>query len=207
MPGDMTRAPSTVTPKILELARLAAGQDAEPLYVVSRPEPGADTLDSFAIVDGVVADQGGSRVIGWGLLEQDWFLEAEFRCVWRSPSGELVDVTPPPFPMSGSLFVPDAARDDGRQVDNVRLPTTDHPAVHELLAAYAAQFELYNRGERADEHGEIHLSDAENIEHHEILARGNRALRDLARATPPPPGRNDPCSCGSGKKYKKCHGA
>ena len=23
----------------------------------------------------------------------------------------------------------------------------------------------------------------------------------------PRPGRNDPCSCGSGKKYKKCHGA
>jgi uncharacterized protein YecA (UPF0149 family) len=21
------------------------------------------------------------------------------------------------------------------------------------------------------------------------------------------PGRNDPCWCGSGKKYKKCHGA
>jgi uncharacterized protein YecA (UPF0149 family) len=21
------------------------------------------------------------------------------------------------------------------------------------------------------------------------------------------PGRNDPCTCGSGKKYKKCHGA
>ena len=24
---------------------------------------------------------------------------------------------------------------------------------------------------------------------------------------PPAPGRNDPCPCGSGKKYKKCHGA
>jgi len=23
---------------------------------------------------------------------------------------------------------------------------------------------------------------------------------------PPQPGRNDLCSCGSGKKYKKCHG-
>jgi uncharacterized protein len=23
----------------------------------------------------------------------------------------------------------------------------------------------------------------------------------------PAPGRNDPCPCGSGKKYKKCHGA
>lgn len=30
----------------------------------------------------------------------------------------------------------------------------------------------------------------------------------LATATAPPVvGRNDPCSCGSGKKYKKCHGA
>jgi hypothetical protein len=34
-----------------------------------------------------------------------------------------------------------------------------------------------------------------------------------AEAPPPPPppaakpGRNDPCPCGSGKKYKKCHGA
>lgn len=26
-------------------------------------------------------------------------------------------------------------------------------------------------------------------------------------AEPPKPGRNDPCPCGSGKKYKKCHGA
>jgi len=27
------------------------------------------------------------------------------------------------------------------------------------------------------------------------------------RASQPKPGRNDPCFCGSGKKYKKCHGA
>jgi preprotein translocase subunit SecA len=38
---------------------------------------------------------------------------------------------------------------------------------------------------------------------------------DRAAAAPPRPavrsgprvGRNDPCPCGSGKKYKKCHGA
>jgi preprotein translocase subunit SecA len=28
-----------------------------------------------------------------------------------------------------------------------------------------------------------------------------------AAATMPPVGRNDPCPCGSGKKYKHCHGA
>ena len=35
---------------------------------------------------------------------------------------------------------------------------------------------------------------------------------EVQEAEPPPPasgkvGRNDPCPCGSGKKYKKCHGA
>jgi tetratricopeptide (TPR) repeat protein len=33
-------------------------------------------------------------------------------------------------------------------------------------------------------------------------------VRPIAGAEPlPPVGRNDPCPCGSGKKYKKCHGA
>jgi SWIM/SEC-C metal-binding protein len=40
-------------------------------------------------------------------------------------------------------------------------------------------------------------------------------LADLAKLLNPTsparalltPGRNEPCSCGSGKKYKKCHGA
>ncbi|MDI9461460.1 MAG: SEC-C metal-binding domain-containing protein [Bacillota bacterium] len=45
--------------------------------------------------------------------------------------------------------------------------------------------------------------------------RARRARPDLAAAAAPPaqqpvrkdhlPGRNDPCWCGSGKKYKNCH--
>ena len=31
--------------------------------------------------------------------------------------------------------------------------------------------------------------------------------RPATRRVAPQPGRNDPCPCGSGKKYKKCHGA
>ncbi len=40
-------------------------------------------------------------------------------------------------------------------------------------------------------------------------ARGKAALPGAATppAGAPPVGRNDPCPCGSGKKYKKCHGA
>jgi uncharacterized protein len=35
----------------------------------------------------------------------------------------------------------------------------------------------------------------------------DHAPRPATRQVQPTPGRNDPCPCGSGKKYKKCHGA
>jgi uncharacterized protein len=35
----------------------------------------------------------------------------------------------------------------------------------------------------------------------------DHAPRPETRRVQPTPGRNDPCPCGSGKKYKKCHGA
>ena len=35
----------------------------------------------------------------------------------------------------------------------------------------------------------------------------NRAPRPETRRVDKPPGRNDPCPCGSGRKFKKCHGA
>jgi preprotein translocase subunit SecA len=36
---------------------------------------------------------------------------------------------------------------------------------------------------------------------------GDDALQKTVRRDEPKVGRNDPCPCGSGKKYKKCHGA
>jgi SEC-C motif-containing protein len=35
---------------------------------------------------------------------------------------------------------------------------------------------------------------------------GDEMKNPTVRYETPPPGRNDPCPCGSGKKYKKCHG-
>ena len=36
---------------------------------------------------------------------------------------------------------------------------------------------------------------------------GDELKNPTVRYEAPKPGRNDPCPCGSGKKYKKCHGA
>lgn len=38
------------------------------------------------------------------------------------------------------------------------------------------------------------------------IARGERLKVDTVRRSEPKVGRNDPCPCGSGRKYKQCHG-
>lgn len=50
------------------------------------------------------------------------------------------------------------------------------------------------------------------VETHKAEMEGNGASKEAAPAAPyvrpgPKIGRNDPCHCGSGKKFKKCHGA
>jgi SEC-C motif-containing protein len=78
------------------------------------------------------------------------------------------------------------------------------------------------RGEQQDETGEVEfqaLFTADDVEHvhHErsnfvrkdgkwFFAEGTQ-VQVPKRREEPKVGRNDPCSCGSGKKFKKCHGA
>ena len=41
----------------------------------------------------------------------------------------------------------------------------------------------------------------------QVIGQGSGTSTDKPISTEPEVGRNDPCPCGSGKKYKKCHGA
>jgi preprotein translocase subunit SecA len=66
------------------------------------------------------------------------------------------------------------------------------------LARQMAQRQRQMQEGRADAEGKL----AENA-----AARPAAATRPAAPAGGPKLGRNDPCHCGSGKKYKKCHGA
>jgi len=43
--------------------------------------------------------------------------------------------------------------------------------------------------------------------HPEVLQGGESVKVETVRREEPKVGRNEPCPCGSGKKYKKCHGA
>jgi uncharacterized protein YecA (UPF0149 family) len=51
--------------------------------------------------------------------------------------------------------------------------------------------------------GAVDLSIAETITRVSIV---QEPVRSQAAGSKSEAGRNDPCPCGSGKKYKKCHG-
>lgn len=65
-------------------------------------------------VDGVqskVAAAGGQPVFGWCIWEWPGVMwNAEFHCVWESPIGELLDITPKPQFEREIVFVPDRSR-------------------------------------------------------------------------------------------------
>ena len=191
------------------------------MYLDVQPVAGAATLDCFPVVERRVQEQGGEICYGWRIWEwPEVMLEAEFHAVWKDAEGHLHDITPLPAVANAnrSLFIPDPIRRyQSRQVNNVRWALTDRSEIHAFMAATDAEFELLNRGDRADQHGEIVLTGDEAQEMHEIRARKARALATLSGQPLPSSGqpvrarrkvgRNERCFCGSGKKFKKCHGA
>lgn len=198
--------PRAVSSAITNLCRELVA-DPKPCFVPTTPVDEAEPNDCFPVVERYVAEHGGSICYGWTIWE--WagvYAEAEFHAVWRSPSGELRDLTPKLLPVSQILFLPDPSRTyEGRQVNNVRRPLSSSPDVADFLAAADAEFELMNGGARAEEHGAIRVSASEAAELGTIRERRRLAYARIVSRLPKP-GRNDPCPCGSGKKFKKCHG-
>ena len=94
-----------------------------------------------------------------------------------------------------------------------RRPEPPRPGAQAAMASAAARDSTRTSG---SDDGPQHLPSVAR----EIERKQSRQQRDLqyqtgpAQAEAPKPvraaakvGRNDPCPCGSGKKYKKCHGA
>lgn len=198
--------PKTITPAILALCE-DMGLTGEPLYLDVSPTGDARALDCFPVVARQVERAGGETCYGWRIWELPWaYVEAEFHAVWRSPAGELVDITPTETGISRILFVPDpSAVYEGRQVKNVRHALSANSLVEEFFRAADAEFEFWNRGLRADQNT-CSLSPDEAAELQTIRRRHTDAFVALRRSLPNP-GRNDPCPCGSGTKFKKCCGA
>ena len=136
----------------------------------------------LAAQDGVSAEE--ATAVQTGALWAEGFLDGveAFPLLWDEPTDE------------------DAALEFGQLIEQIAALMI--PPTAEEYREHVAQF--YPKGEPTRQ---------------ELLAEACWAAQDLrlywlghapkpaTRRVEPTPGRNDPCHCGSGKKYKKCHGA
>lgn len=171
------------------------GTGTQPVYVPVSPERGLSADACFKNVQAKVKKDGGSLQHGWIIWEApEKLIEAEFHAVWVSPEGELIDITPKPDGETQILFVPDNKRVyENEPVDNFRLALSDDPEVQRIMQQSEQMFALR---QKYNQNGEVKIPARE-------LKKLNSQFVEQ-RVAPPTVGRNDPCSCGSGKKFKKC---
>jgi SEC-C motif-containing protein len=79
---------------------------------------------------------------------------------------------------------------------------TKHVSDNKTVISFEARFTQNGEDHR---HREKSLFEREDGEWRFVT--GDELKNPTVRYETPPPGRNDPCPCGSGKKYKKCHGS
>lgn len=135
-------------------------QDQTPVVIPYKPLLGKPVRECFSIVPEHIIAHGGKQLIGWAVWETPGMLiEAEFHAVWQDPQGNLVDLTPRGTHYQTTLFLPDPGREYcGRQIDNFRRPLVDDPDVARFVYLATRLFQITNKGDLAEQYGEIHLA-------------------------------------------------
>ena len=100
----------------------------------------------------------------------------------------------------------------GRSLDRERAEALlkqalDRPRLDDRRSVLERLIDLYKDWDRPDEIPplQVELIELLEAEEQELKAEIRDLETYLRRHSPAKPGRNDPCWCGSGKKYKQCH--
>jgi hypothetical protein len=151
----------------------------EPVFLELFPVKDYILGECYGTVENHIKKNGGKIQYGWIIWEDPKiFLEAEFHAVWVNPQGEHIDIMPKIDKEEKILFLPDSKKKfDGELIDNIRKPLIDNDYTRSLMLHGKANFDIKNQSYK-------------------------KSLRDKTGKA----GRNKPCLCGSGKKYKKCCG-
>lgn len=131
----MIVTPTSLSAHVLEFIATRLQVVPSPLFLQPVLEAGGITGRCFDNVSRCVERAGGQACIGWAIWE--WpgvFIEAERHCVWRTPAGELLDITKPKGDCRSILFQPDPAGVMERHVvDNVRQALRVDPDLDRFL--------------------------------------------------------------------------
>ena len=197
----MIFVPETISPEVESLIS-KIGITQKPHYVPCRPNADSPQNECFSIVDARVESEGGKKILGWQIWQGQLLVEAEFHAVWKSPNGEVIDITPKSRSFDNILFIPDRNTIyEGKQVNNIRVNISGNPLVDDFIAVYGAVFRIENKGERALQY-ELSLCGNE-LDAHEQLSWAKLHLEVMAHEGKT---RKSLCPCESGYAYKICHG-
>ena len=87
-------------------------------------------------------------------------VEAEFHCVWESPEGELIDITPKMYETQNIIFLPDSTKNyTGRQVDNIRKSISLDKNVSRFINLSQEYFRYINQGDLAEHYGVVAIKE------------------------------------------------
>ena len=152
--------------------------------------------------------------LGWAVWQHsNLFIEAERHAVYDPGNGgELLDCTPHILPdeteCSKILFIPndgDIYNPASDYVpDNVRVPLMDDPRIAQALNLFSQKTALMNCVPGVDvalPPDVVRAVAKTELKASMLLLSVIQSSNRRGRV-----GRNDPCPCGSGKKYKRCHG-
>ncbi len=207
--------------------RQVLGTDEDAIVLRVSPHEGAQKNNCYPnIRDRIEKESGGRMQLGWAVWQHGTlFIEAEPHAVYDPDNGNpWLDCTPHSLPDGGKLwdilFIPNhAATYDFNTTDvadNVRVPLVDDPRIVKALRLFSEKAALMNsvpainvnlpqdlarKVVAVDQQASALLAEAlQSVPGYE------RVLSAKAESKPEKIGRNDPCPCGSGKKYKRCCG-
>lgn len=192
--------PNEITEELKLLLSKINSQE-KPVYVICKYNNNDPKNECFPLVEAKVKAEGGERILGWQVWQEELIVEAEFHAVWKTPLGEFLDITPKEQHCDRILFVPDSTVIyEGKQVNNIRINITGNSLVDEFISVCDAIFYIENKEERALQY-ELILEDKEA----DIYEKLNSAKLMLNYMSLQGFTKNTFCLCGSGKKYKSCH--
>jgi hypothetical protein len=156
----------------------------------------------FNVGEKVIKDMG-EIIYGWKLHRSSIIIEAERHSVWKSPEGELVDLTPDRSGSNKSLFVQEDKGwvYNGKSDDNIRINITNSILVDDYILLCETIVKLYQTGKRESELkiminesvlNAIRFLEKDKIHRGEFISSKNNS--------------ESPCYCSSSEKYKDCHG-
>ncbi|MDI1337999.1 MAG: hypothetical protein PSU94_17605 [Lacunisphaera sp.] len=148
--------PKLIKPYVVSFCRSIV-RDPTPRFVPVRSRPDAEVRSCFTTVARQVQESGGQMSTGWAIWEwPDVIIEGEYHCVWLSPSGDEIDITPKDPAIKRILFLPDAVRPyGGFQRDNFRKVLCKDKDVLRMAELGRLIHEELNRGELKHQHGEV----------------------------------------------------